>query len=149
MNTEKNEIFIQVKGIGFTFLLDKRMKHNLISPAFLAFFNLEERQMYSLPENNIGEVNTNPVYDNLQPFLPDYVDSISTNDVFHYVGKKVGRCKDNKLRVCKVFRLGFEHEGCTFSFHFILDKSLDVPAILGREAFNRINKTLMSYKVET
>lgn len=149
MNTEKNEIFIQVKGIGFTFLLDKRMKHNLISPAFLAFFNLEERQMYSLPENNIGEVNTNPVYDNLQPFLPDYVDSISTNDVFHYVGKKVGRCKDNKLRVCKVFRLGFEHEGCTFSFPFILDKSLDVPAILGREAFNRINKTLMSYKVET
>ncbi|MDN0022397.1 hypothetical protein [Leyella lascolaii] len=149
MNTEKNEIFIQVKGIGFTFLLDKRMKHNLISPAFLAFFNLEERQMYSLPENNIGEVNTNPVYDNLQPFLPDYVDSISTNDVFHYVGKKVGRCKDNKLRVCKVFRLGFEHEGCTFSFPFILDKSLDVPAMLGREAFNRINKTLMSYKVET
>lgn len=149
MNTEKNEIFIQVKGIGFTFLLDKRMKHNLISPAFLAFFNLEERQMYSLPENNIGEVNTNPVYDNLQPFLPDYVDSISTNDVFHYVGKKVGRCKDNKLMVCKVFRLGFEHEGCTFSFPFILDKSLDVPAMLGREAFNRINKTLMSYKVET
>lgn len=144
-----NEIFIQVKGIGFTFLIDKKMKHNLISPAFLAFFNLEERQMYSLPENNIGEVNTNPVYDNLQPFLPDYVDSISTNDVFHYVGKKVGRCKDNKLRVCKVFRLGFEHEGCTFSFPFILDKSLDVPAMLGREAFNRINKTLMSYKVET
>ena len=144
-----NEIFIQVKGIGFTFLIDKKMKHNLISPAFLALFNLEERQMYSLPENNIGEVNTNPVYDNLQPFLPDYVDSISTNDVFHYVGKKVGRCKDNKLRVCKVFRLGFEHEGCTFSFPFILDKSLDVPAMLGREAFNRINKTLMSYKVET
>ncbi len=144
-----NEIFIQIKGIGFTFLLDKRMKHNLISPAFLAFFNFGGRQMYSLSENNIGEVNTNPVYDNLQPFLPDYVDSISTNDVFHYVGKKVGRCKDNKLRVCKVFRLGFEHEGCTFSFPFILDKSLDVPAMLGREAFNRINKTLMSYKVET
>ena len=44
-----NEIFIQVKGIGFTFLLDKRMRHNLISPAFLAFFNLEQKQMYSLP----------------------------------------------------------------------------------------------------
>ena len=144
-----NEIFIQIKGIGFTFLIDKKMKHNFVSPAFLAFFNFGGRQMYSLSENNIGKVNTKPVYDNLQPFLPDYVDSISTNDVFHYVGKKVGRCKDNKLRVCKVFRLGFEHEGCTFSFPFILDKSLYVPAILGREAFNRINKTLMSYKVET
>ena len=149
MDTERYEIFIHVKGTGFTFLLDKRMKHNFISPAFLAFFNLEERQMYSLPENNIGEVNTNPVYDNLQPFLPDYVDSISTNDVFHYVGKKVGRCNDNKLRVCKSFMLGFEHEGCTFSFPFLLDKSLDEPAILGRESLNRIIKTVMKQKEKT
>ena len=144
-----NEIFIHIKGISFTFLLDKRMKHNLISPAFLAFFNLEERQMYSLPENNIGEVNTNPVYDNLQPFLPDYVDSISTNDVFYYTGKKVGRCKDNKLRVCKVFMFGFEHEECTFSFPFLLDKSLDKSAILGRESLNRIIKTVMKQKEKT
>lgn len=149
MNTEKDKIFIQVKGIGFTFLIDKRMKHNLISPAFLAFFNLGGRQMYSLPENNIREVNTKPVYDNLQPFLPNYVDSISTNDVFHYIGKKVGRCRDNKLRVCKVFLLGFEYEGGTFSFPFLLDKSLDKPAILGRESFNRIIKIVMKPKEET
>ena len=144
-----NEIFIQVKGIGFTFLIDKRMKHNLISPAFLAFFNLGEKQMYSLSENNIREVNTKPAYDNLQPFLPEYVDSISSNDVFHYVGKKVGRCRDNKLKVCKVFMLGFEYEGCTFSFPFLLDKSLDEPAILGRESFNRIIKTVMKQKEKT
>lgn len=130
MNTEKDEIFIQAKGIGFTFLLDKRMKHNLISPAFLAFFNFEQKRMYSLPDNNIRDVNTKPTYDNLQPFFHDYVDSISPNDVFHYVGKKVGKCKDNKLRVCKVFMLGFEYEGCTFSFPFLLDKSLNEPAIL-------------------
>uniref|UniRef100_A0AB33JEM1 Uncharacterized protein n=1 Tax=Prevotella sp. GTC17262 TaxID=3236797 RepID=A0AB33JEM1_9BACT len=144
-----NEIFIQIKGIGFTFLLDKRIKHNLISPTFLAFFNLGGRQMYSLPENNIGKVNTKPAYDNLLPFLPDYVDSISTNDVFHYVGKKVGRCKDNKLRVCKVFKFGFEHEECTFSFPFLLDKSLDKSAILGRESLNHIIKTVMKHKAET
>ena len=145
----KDEIFIHIKGIGFTFLLDQRMKHNLISPAFLAFFNLEERQMYSLPENNIREVNTKPAYDNLQPFLPEYVDSISTNDVFYFVGKKVRRCKENKLRVCKIFMLGFEYEGCTFSFPFLLDKSLDKSAILGRESFNRIIKTVMKQKEET
>ena len=144
-----NEIFIQVKGIGFAFLLNKKLKHNLVSPAFLAFFNLRKRQMYSLPENNIWEVNTKPAYDNLQPFLPDYVDFISTNDVFHYVGKKVGRCKDNKLRVCKVFLFGFEHEGCTFSFLFLLDKSLDKPAILGKESLNHITKTVMKHKAET
>ena len=111
-----NEIFIQTKGIGFTFLLDKKMKHNLISPAFLAFFNLGERQMYALPIDNIREVNTKPAYDNLQPFLPEYADSINFNNVFHYVGKKVGRCKDNKLRICKVFMLEFEYKGYTFSF---------------------------------
>ena len=149
MNTEKDEIFIQIKGIGFTFLLDKRMKHNLISPAFLAFLNLGEKQVYSLPENDIREVNTKPVYDNLQPFLPEYVDSISTNDVFHYVGKKVGRCKDNKLRICKVFRFGFEYEGYTFSFPFLLDKNLDESAILGKESLNHIINTVMKHKAET
>ena len=144
---QEYEIFIQVKGIGFTFLLDKRMKHNLISPAFLAFFNLRKRQMYSLPKNNMREVNTKPAYNHLQPFLPEYVDSISTNDVFHYVGKKVGRCKDNKLRVCKVFMVGFEYEGCVFSFPFLLDKSLDIPAILGRESLSHIIRTVMKHKV--
>ena len=136
-----NEIFIQVKGIGFTFLIDKKMKHNLIGPAFLAFFNLGEKQMYSLPENNIRDVNTSLICD---LYSPEY--SISTNDVFYYVGRKVGRCKDNKLRMCKVFMLGLEYEGCTFSFPFLLDKSLDKPAILGRESFNRIIKTIMKQK---
>ena len=150
MKTQNNdEILIQIKSIGFTFLIDKRMKHNLINPALLAFFNLGEKQMYSLSENNIREVNTKPVYDPLQPFLPEYVASISTNDVFHYVGKKVGRCNDNKLRVCKVFMLGFEYEGCTFSFPFLLDKNLNKPAaILGRESLNHITQTIMKHKAE-
>ena len=149
MNTEKDEIFIQVKDIGFIFHLNKRIMHNLISPAFLSFFNLRERQVYSLSENNIRGVNTKLVYDNLHPFLPEYVDSISTKDVFHYVGKKVGKCKDNKLRVCKVFKFGFEYKGCTFSFPFLLDKSLDKPAILGKESLNHIIKTVMKHKAET
>lgn len=144
-----NEIFIHIKGIGFTFLLDKKMKHNLIGPAFLAFFNLRKRQMYSLPKNNMREVNTKPAYNHLQPFLSEYVDSISTNDVFHYVGKKVGRCKDNKLRICKVFRFGFEYEGYTFSFPFLLDKNLDESAILGKESLNHIINTVMKHKAET
>ena len=149
MNMKANELFIQVKGIGFAALIDKRTRHNLISPAFLAFFNLGEKRMYSLPMSNIGEVNTKPTYDHSQPFLPDYVNAISANDVFHYVGKKVGRCKDDKLRKCKVFRLEFEHEGHTFSFPFLLDKSLGAPLLLGKEAINRITKTVMKHKQET
>lgn len=144
-----NEIFIQIKGIGFTTLLDKRMKHNFINPAFLAFFKLGEKQMYSLSKNHIREVNTKPAYDNLQPFHLDYVNSVSTNEAFYYVGKKVGRCKDNKLRVCKVFMLKFEYEECTFSFPFLLDKSLNKPVLLGKETFNQIRNTVMKKKQET
>lgn len=149
-NTGKaNEFFIQIKGVGFAALIDKRIKHNLISPALLAFFTLGERRMYSFPMSNIGEVNTKLTYDHFRPFLPDNVNAISANDVFHYVGKKVGRCKDAKLRICKVFRLGFEHEGHTFSFPFMLDKSLGTPVLLGKEAINRITKTVMKQKQET
>ena len=149
-NTGKaNEFFIQIKGVGFAALIDKRIKHNLISPALLAFFNLGERRMYSFPMSNIGEVNTRLTYDHSQPFLPDYVNAISANDVFHYVGKKVGRCKDDKLRKCKVFRLEFEYEGHTFSFPFMLDKSLGGAVLLGKEAINRITKTVMKQKQET
>lgn len=144
-----NEIFIHIKGIGFTFLLDKKMKHNLIGPAFLAFFKFGEKQMYSLSKNNIKEVNTKSTYDNLLPFLPDYVDNISLDGVFHYIGKCVGKCADNKLRVCKAFMLKFEYEESTFSFPFLLDKSLNKPAILGKEAFNRIRNIVMEKKQET
>lgn len=144
MNTEKEEIFIKIKGVGFCFLRDKRMKHNLISPALMSFFNIEEINMHTLLESDASEVDTSSIC-NL--FSPEYF--INTDDVCQYVGKQVGRCKDNKLRVCKVFRLGFEHEGCTFSFPFLRDKSLDVPAILGREAFNRITQTLLKHKAET
>lgn len=150
MNTKQaNELFIQVKGIGFAALIDKRVRHNLISPALLAFFNLGERRMYSLPMSNIGEVNTKLAYDHSKPFLPDYVNAINANDVFHYVGKKVGRCKDNKLRICKVFRLGFEHGRHTFSFPFLLDKSLNEAVLLGKEAIDRITETVMKQKQET
>lgn len=92
-----NEIFIHIKGIGFTFLLDKKMKHNLIGPAFLAFFNLRKRQMYSLSDNNIREVNTKPVYDNLQPFLPDYVDSISIIIYIPLCGEESGKMQGQQV----------------------------------------------------
>lgn len=143
---QNKKIFIHVKGVGFTILTNKRMKHNLISPAFMAFFNLGERQLYSPLENNIREVNTNPVYDKLQPFLPDYVNSISTKDMFHYVGKKIGICRNKRLRFYKVFLFKFEYEGHTFSFPFLLDKNLGVPAILGRESLNHIIETVMKQK---
>ena len=80
-----------------------RERSTTLSACILAFFNLGRKQTYSLIENNIGEVNTRPVYNNSQPFLPEYVDATNAADVFHYVGKKVSKCCDNRLRLCKVF----------------------------------------------
>lgn len=121
---EFNSIYVEIGGLGFTFLLDKRMKHNLINPTFLAFFKIE-KQMYSPLDNNIGEVNTKPKYNNSLPFLPSYVDSITLEDTFHYVGKKIVWCSDNKFRECKAVKLNFEYEGHPYSELFFIDKSVE------------------------
>ena len=126
----KAKILIQVKGLGFTFLLDKRMKHNLISPTFLAFFKIG-KQRDSLLNNDIEAVSTKPEYNSL-PFLPSYVDSISLEDTFHYVGKKIVWCSDNKFRECKAVKFNFEYEGHPYSELFFVDKSVEEDyAILG------------------
>ena len=127
----KAKILIQVKGLGFTFLLDKRMKHNLISPTFLAFFKTD-KQRDSLLNNGIGEVNVKPKYNPSLPFLPAYVDSISLEDIFHYVGKKVVWCSDNQFRECKAVKFNFKYEGHPYSELFFIDKSVEEDyAILG------------------
>ena len=127
----KAKILIQVKDVGFTFLLDKRMKHNLISPTFLAFFKIG-KQRDSLLNNDIGEVNIKPEYNNSFPFLLSYVDSISLEDTFHYVGKKVVWCSDNKFRECNAVKFNFEYEGHPYSELFFIDKSVEEDyAILG------------------
>ena len=127
----KAKILIQVKDVGFTFLLDKRMKHNLISPTFLAFFKTD-KQRDSLLNNGIGKVNVKPEYNNSLPFLSAYVDSISLEDTFHYVGKKVVWCSDNKFRECKAVKFNFEYEGHSYSELFFIDKSVEEDyAILG------------------
>ena len=128
---ETNNIYVHVKGLGFTFLLDKRMKYNLISPIFLAFFKTD-KQRDSLLNNGIGAVSTKPEYNNSLPFLPAYVDSISLEDTFHYVGKKVVWCSDNKFRECKAVKFNFEYEGHPYSELFFIDKSIEENyAILG------------------
>ncbi|WP_462431387.1 hypothetical protein [Bacteroides nordii] len=133
----KAKILIQVKGLGFTFLLDKRMKHNLISPTFLAFFKLG-KQRDSLLNNDIEVVSTKPEYNSL-PFLPSYVDSISLEDTFHYVGKKIVWCSDNKFRECKTVKFNFEYEGHPYFELFFIDKSVEEDyAILGSTFWSRL-----------
>ena len=132
----KAKILIQVKDVGFTFLLDKRMKHNLISPTFLAFFKTD-KQRDLLWNNDIEAVSTKSEYNSSLPFLPSYVNSISLEDTFHYVGKKVVWCSDNKFRECKAVKFNFEYEGHPYSELFFIDKSVEEDyAILGSIFFS-------------
>lgn len=133
-----NKIFIRINGIGFTFLLDEKVKCNLISPAFMSFFNIERRLYYSLSIDNSIEVNSKSVYNDDLPFLPEYLNEVNFDNIFRYVGKKVTRCNDNKFRKCKVFIVGFEYEGCSFSFSFLLDKNLSELAVLSKESLKQI-----------
>ena len=136
---ETNNIYVHVRGLGFTFLLDKRMKHNLISPTFLAFFKTD-KQRNSLLNNGIGEVNIKPEYNNSLPFLHSYVGSISLEDTFHYVGKKIVWCSDNKFRECKAVKFNFEYEGHPYSELFFVDKSVEEDyAILGSTFWSKCN----------
>ena len=73
---DKRSLFIRIKGIGFTFLLDKRMKHNLISPTFLAFFKTD-KQRDLLWNNDIEAVSTKSEYNSSLPFLPSYVNLLA------------------------------------------------------------------------
>lgn len=71
-------------------------------------------------------------YNSSLPFLPSYVNSISLEDTFHYVGKKVVWCSDNKFRECKAVKFNFEYEGHPYSELFFIDKSVEEDyAILG------------------
>ena len=113
------------------------MKHNLISPTFLAFFKIG-KQRDSLLNNDIEAISTKPEYNSL-PFLPSYVDSISLEDTFHYVWKKVVWCSDNKFRECKTVKLNFEYEGHPYSELFFVDKSVEEGyAILGSTFWSRL-----------
>lgn len=82
MDTERYEIFIHVKGTGFTFLLDKRMKHNFISPAFLAFFNLGEKRIYPSLNDKTGDVNTNQL---MTAYLPFFVNIPSVLKIYFVI----------------------------------------------------------------
>ena len=127
----KAKILIQVKDVGFTFVLDKGMKDILLSPTFLACFKTD-KQRDLLWNNDIEAVSTKSEYNSSLPFLPSYVNSISLEDTFHYVGKKVVWCSDNKFRECKAVKFNFEYEGHPYSELFFIDKSVEEDyAILG------------------
>lgn len=121
-----NKIFIQVKGIGFTFFLDKGFMYSLINPSFLSFFREEypateeEYQANQIAVERLMKESKNPFI-----VLPEHLKMYFFRDVYKEVGSKVVRCSDNKLRNCKAVKFNFEYEGHSYSELFFIDKSIE------------------------
>lgn len=127
------ELFITVKGIGFTIFQDRTRKHNLISPAFLSFFREDYPPSEEEYLDNQRAVET--IVRNSKeafPVLPPHLKRYCFKDVFNVVGHGITRCSDNKLRWYRTIQFSFEYNCQTYKQLFYIDKSLRVTAVLGK-----------------
>lgn len=138
---DKRSLFIRIKGIGFAFLLDNKMKHNLINPDFLNFFKEEypaTEEEYQANQMAVEKLmkESKEVF----PVLPEPLKAYYFKGVYRKVGYKVVKCSDNKLRRCKAIKFNFEHEGHPYSELFFIDKSVEeIYAILGSTFWSKLN----------
>ena len=121
MNIE--EIFVTIKGIGFTFLYNRKSCYNLISPTFLSFFK-EYSSVESFEDNQraVKEIIANSK--EAFPILPDHLHYFPFAGVYKEGGSKIIKCSDNKFRKCKAVRFTFQLEGKDYTKVFYIDKSL-------------------------
>lgn len=135
MTTRKNEmeVFIQVRDLGFTFLLNKRMKHNLIDPVFLSFFKEENPATdEEYQANQIAVEKLMRESEEAFPILPEHLKVYHFKNVYQEAGCEIVRCSDGKFRKCKAVKFNFEHEEQSYSELFFIDKSIkEHNAILG------------------
>ena len=118
------EIFVTIKGIGFTFLYDRESPHNLMSPIFFSFFKEDYASVESFEDNQraVKEILTNS--EEPFPVLPPHLHYFCFYSVFKKVGSKVIKCSDNIFRKCKAVKFTFQLEGKDNAKVFYIDKSL-------------------------
>lgn len=126
------EMYVEVQNVGFGFGVDTKRKRNYVHPAFLSFFNIA---------NTPCHMNTS------DEMVPDdgiihleYIEQMNFSEAFHYSGKQLALCHDNKLRICRMYRIKFECEGRALTMPFVVDRSLTVPGLLGKVAIEYLMK---------
>lgn len=122
MQKFKNQpsVFIQVKGIGWTFLVDTSYRYNLIRPCTVDFFYEEyPPSQETIKFHEWSNLNFPTREEPVQ--IPLYF----FEDVFRIKkGIKNIKCKDGINRGCESVMLKFECDGKTYSDLFYLDQSL-------------------------
>lgn len=113
-------ILIQVKGMGFTFLVDTSYKYNLLTSCFVDFFHEEYPASPEWIES----------HEWLNSHFPTSEDPIKTppylfRDVFQKrEGIKRIKCKNGAIMGCESTIFNFECNGKVYSELFYIDPSL-------------------------
>lgn len=126
MRMTGNELYVEVQNFGFCFGVDVMRKRNYVHPAFLSFFNIEATPCHMNTSDEIVPDDGIIHLENIEP--------MNFSDAFHYCGKKLALCNNNKLRICRMYRITFECEDRIQTLLFVVDKSLTVPGLLGKSA---------------
>ena len=132
MSTMQNEIYVEVWNVGFGFGVDAKRKRNYVHPAFLSFFSFAAKPYHMntsdemVPDDGIIHL------ENIEP--------MDFSEAFHFCGKQLALCHDNKLRKCRMYRITFECEGRVQTLPFVVDKSLTVSGLLGKVAIKSLMK---------
>ena len=126
----QNEIYVEVRNVGFGFGVDAKRKRNYVHPTFLSFFNFAATPCHMntsdemVPDDGIIHL------ENIEP--------MDFSEAFHFCGKQLALCHDNKLRICRMYRITFECEDKALTMPFVVDKSLTVPGLLGKVAIKSL-----------
>ena len=99
---------IYIGGIGFMFEVNPSLKHNLISPDVLAFFD-------GVPDS--GETTENCA------FTPAIPQTSLHESLFQYIGDDWTVCSDGIFRKCKVIKCNVSHNGISKDLVFYIDSS--------------------------
>lgn len=132
MRTMQRELLVKVKNIGFCFAVDAMKKHNYVHPAYLSFFNASTKPCVKKASSETVLADGYSPFENIEP--------INFSDVIQYCDKRLALCLDNKLRICREYRITFECEDRILSLPFVLDKSLKFPGVFGKVALESLKK---------
>ena len=121
MNTRNNNTssyteLEHIGGVGFMFEVNKSLKHNLISPDVLAFFDgvLESEEVTEECAFPLPISNTN-----------------SHQSIFQHIGDDWAVCSDDKFRKCQKVKCRIEYNSNTHIAVFHIDKTLADREIAG------------------
>lgn len=136
MRAIKNELYVEVQNIGFCFGVNAKMMHNYIHPAYLSFFNIAAAPCLNKINDEIVSADGIIHFENIE--------LMNFSKMFHYCGKQLALCHDNKLRVCRVYRITFECEGRLQTMPFVVDKCLTTSGLLGKVAIAFLKNDYLS-----